>query len=370
MTVYVGKQVDLFSTFFRAMDALYVFSDGDNHPDVVSVTAGDLRWSIVFLILSYVTVGLILMSYATAVMFDEYAQAQQDLVDESHREQQLNMFGTFAAITHDRYQQHEEGLLEDVNDKEFVQTMNTEQWRQVYRQVRPGDPREAEHASFLFELIDIDGGGSLDILEFCELATIITVDFFFVHELDAKKDGVWRFYDKWRETRVRVLKALHLGGLVKAARYMRMWVLDNVVLEEWFTKLIVVAIIVNTLFSMATLQFKQLSLEARFEYIQVSQEGIKILYICECVIKIFAQGAENYFSEGWSIFDFTLVLFSVPSYIPESVQQEAIGDETAIIVLRLFNLVRVVRLVKNIDRWKTFVTIFFRISPAMFKVRP
>ena len=65
------------------MDALYVFSDGDNHPAVVETTYGPFfedRWMILVLIVSWVTVGLVLMGYATAVMFDEYVSKHRSHV--------------------------------------------------------------------------------------------------------------------------------------------------------------------------------------------------------------------------------------------------------------------------------------------------
>ena len=81
------------------MDNLYTFADGDNHPDVVSTTYGDdWRWITPFLIVSWIVTALILMSYATALMFDKYIQAQQDLVMERQVQKQLNLFATFVGI--------------------------------------------------------------------------------------------------------------------------------------------------------------------------------------------------------------------------------------------------------------------------------
>ena len=83
------------------MDALYTFADGDNH--LVSSTF-EHRWIAPFLVLSWIVIGLVLMSYATAVMFDEYIDKQRDLVHEAQQEQQLNLFAAFATITKDRYE--------------------------------------------------------------------------------------------------------------------------------------------------------------------------------------------------------------------------------------------------------------------------
>ena len=39
-----------------------------------------------------------------------------------------------------------------------------------------------------------------------------------------------------------------------------------------------------------------------------------------------------------------------------------------IVLLDIMTLLRILRLLKNIQKWKAILTIFIRIAPAMFKV--
>ena len=68
----------------------------------------------IILFLCWFMVSLVLMSYATAVMFDAYIKAQQRIVVEAQQEQQLNLFATFAAITKDRTMRSLESMAMEV----------------------------------------------------------------------------------------------------------------------------------------------------------------------------------------------------------------------------------------------------------------
>ena len=57
-TLYSGRKVEMFQSFTKAMHTLYVFADGDNHPDVVESTyGGEDRWIVFILFLSWMSIG-------------------------------------------------------------------------------------------------------------------------------------------------------------------------------------------------------------------------------------------------------------------------------------------------------------------------
>ena len=60
ITLYSGRKVEKFESFTKAMLTLYIFADGDNHPDVVESTYGsEDRWIVAILFLSWTSIGCV-----------------------------------------------------------------------------------------------------------------------------------------------------------------------------------------------------------------------------------------------------------------------------------------------------------------------
>ena len=75
-----------------------MFGDSDNHPGVMSVSYGEKRiWSLMFL-LAWVIIGLLVMSYATAVMFDVYIHKQNIVTSQDRVRMLETTFALFATI--------------------------------------------------------------------------------------------------------------------------------------------------------------------------------------------------------------------------------------------------------------------------------
>jgi voltage-gated sodium channel len=78
---------------------------------------------------------------------------------------------------------------------------------------------------------------------------------------------------------------------------------------------------------------------------------LTLLFLVEAVVKISAWGARTYFTGGWNVFDFILVLVALPSLIfwltPVHVVQ--LDFLLALRVLRIFKFFRVLRFVPNVE---------------------
>jgi voltage-gated sodium channel len=73
-----------------------------------------------------------------------------------------------------------------------------------------------------------------------------------------------------------------------------------------------------------------------------------LFFLLEMVLKLYLYGPRGYFSTGWNIFDFVVVVFSSPALlIPFGLQTEGIS---ALLVLRLIRLSRFLRLLRFIPR--------------------
>ena len=135
----------------------------------------------------------------------------------------------------------------------------------------------------------------------------------------------------WYKKRTRILKlreqpvtlALCLSEVVKLC-------LDTTL----FRVMIIVLILVNTLLSACTLEFEWMAQQMKVHTIQPMQNGIMMVYFVECTLKIFAMKAE-YFDDGWNIFDFFLVIISLPVFLPSDVKFMLLRTQSAITALEV-----------------------------------
>ncbi|MFK7932008.1 MAG: ion transporter [Saprospiraceae bacterium] len=70
-----------------------------------------------------------------------------------------------------------------------------------------------------------------------------------------------------------------------------------------------------------------------------------IFFIVEAIVKIKALGWKNYSSSKWNIFDFSIVIASLPSLLIGWVE---LPDTSVLLLLRLFRLIRLVRFIEFI----------------------
>ena len=88
----------------------------------------------------------------------------------------------------------------------------------------------SKHASFLFQLIDVDNGGSLDILEFFELATIMNVNFLYVDEMEqVRADASYRMHPRAHAC---VCFEQHASAWWIVSNHLRSWIRDRQVADS------------------------------------------------------------------------------------------------------------------------------------------
>lgn len=83
------------------------------------------------------------------------------------------------------------------------------------------------------------------------------------------------------------------------------------------------------------------------------------IFFLEMLIKMIGIGLKKYFSDGFGIFDFIVVIFSSIEFFLDLINLNMAGALTAIRALRVFRLLRVFKLAKI---WKSFhdlLNIFF-----------
>lgn len=85
--------------------------------------------------------------------------------------------------------------------------------------------------------------------------------------------------------------------------------------------------------------------------LHIIDNSISTLFVAEVIVKIKKYGSGGYFSKGWNIFDFLLVLISIPSLLVFMGLE--VSDMSYLLVfrtLRVFKVFRFFRFIPNIDR--------------------
>lgn len=82
-------------------------------------------------------------------------------------------------------------------------------------------------------------------------------------------------------------------------------------------------------------------------YLNVIDITITCIFILEMIIKIHGYGIKNYFHNNWNIFDFILIIISIPSVF-QYLYPHLTLDLSAILTLRLFRIFRTARMLKSL----------------------
>jgi len=95
------------------------------------------------------------------------------------------------------------------------------------------------------------------------------------------------------------------------------------------------------------------------ETIKLIQQIILYIFTFEIIIRfIAAKSVKEFFTDGWNIFDFTLVLIG---YIPESL----VANASVMMSLRVLRVFRVLRLLRAAKELKLIVTVLLKSMSAM-----
>lgn len=124
---------------------------------------------------------------------------------------------------------------------------------------------------------------------------------------------------------------------------------------RWFKKLILLTILLASL--LVGLQTYDKLLQNYFSFFEFTDALILAIFFAEIIIKVLAEGNRpfNYFTDGWNVFDFLIVVIC---FVPTESMEFAP-------VLRLFRIMRVLRLFSALPKLQVLVTALIRSLPSM-----
>ena len=256
---------DMFETFLRGMDTLYVFAfSGENYSAVLASTAGDTRWMVIVILLIYMALGIVMLSYLTATMFTTYLQEHTKLILHYRITQKMALFAAFAAL-----------VRQNANE------LTMHDWNKVTEKIRPDDKGgKGKESNFLFQILDDDNSKKLSLMEFLDLVEVSQVRISARNEKDTWLVGMAQFNG--------LARVLWLRQHVKA-----------VVESDVFDLVIMGCIVMNMLITGILGATKKVALPL-LDSVQFIRTLISVVYVFEVFMKIFAWGWKKYWAFGWN----------------------------------------------------------------------
>ena len=131
----------------------------------------------------------------------------------------------------------------------------------------------------------------------------------------------------------------------------------QVVASSWFNHLITAVIVINAI--VIGLDTSD-SLHTQYSHIfEFANYLFLVIFIVEAIIKMIAEApkVQNYFKDGWNIFDFSIIVISL---LPATGQLAMLA--------RLARLLRVLRLISTLPELRLIVATLVRSIPSMANV--
>ena len=107
---------------------------------------------------------------------------------------------------------------------------------------------------------------------------------------------------------------------------------------------------------------------ALMDFINYANDVCSFIFLMEFVLKLAAMGALRYFSDGFNVFDFTLVSVSIVSFVMDTMASS--GDGSSLGSLTALRALRVIRMFKLVRKWKQLYKFALTLKKAGASVAP
>jgi large-conductance mechanosensitive channel len=161
---------------------------------------------------------------------------------------------------------------------------------------------------------------------------------------------------EWVKTIKKLMQMKPKKRLRRPDNIFRQWVFKFVT-WKWFDIGIMVCIILNCI--VMALDWYNIP-QGRNDVLETINKVLTFVFIAEFVLKLFALGPKQYYSDGWNCFDCVIVAFSIAGFIFEGTDMIQV-----LRALRIFRLVRLVRSAKGIRRQLQILMLSW---PSLFNV--
>uniref|UniRef100_M4AG13 Two pore segment channel 3 n=1 Tax=Xiphophorus maculatus TaxID=8083 RepID=M4AG13_XIPMA len=312
-----------FTNYLEIVFELYVLVTTANSPDVMMPAYNSNSIFALFFILYILVNTYIFMSVFLAVVFNNYKKHLKEEIRQLVRAKRHKMARAF-------------GVLQEQREEGGPPVVNHENWNKLVQRARP-DISNA-HRELLWRVCDDSNQGFIGKVAFVQLADLLNIE---VITLKSRPHPLQSLIPSFYES--------------KPSR-----LLCRVVQHRGFVITFDLIILVNAVF---------IGLDEENPLISNSEWVFLALYVLEILLKLYVFEPRAFFSKHsfWNWFDTIVVISALIATIINSALKSS-GGYTSRQVLDIVFILRVLRLIRVVDRIKRFraiINTLIRIGPAI-----
>ena len=297
-----------FPNTFRGFISLYITSTTANFPDVMVYSVSNISPWFALLFVSYATlVTKIMLSLFTAVVYNRYQYHISKDVEKIRKIRRQKLTAAFACL-----------------DSRGVGVITISEWTVLLSRLRPS--YSEDKIRLLFEIIDDDLTGKLNIREFRRIVSLLRIRITAQSGDASRADNhIARQFPWFYRTRF----FFFLKKIILSKAFG--WAMDLVVLAS------AVRIII----------FKEVSISLNIR--TIIESVLLSMYIGEAVCKLVVLGTVGYWSSNWNKFDGLLCVTSLVSLVITLIPGvSSQGLTRMVLLLRIFRIFRLGRTSNNV----------------------
>ena len=133
-------------------------------------------------------------------------------------------------------------------------------------------------------------------------------------------------------------------------------------MTSYYFEMFIIGMIVCSVIAMATNMYVVTMTPVHKQALEVLNYIFCVVFVCECILKLFGLGVRRYFRDGWNDFDFVLVCFSIVDLVLDTLDLSTNFDP---VFMRAFRLVRIGRLLRLIRGFKPMLKMIDTLATSL-----
>ena len=131
---------------------------------------------------------------------------------------------------------------------------------------------------------------------------------------------------------------------------------------SYYFEMFIIGMIVCSVIAMGTNMYVVTMTPVHKQALEVLNYIFCVVFVCECILKLFGLGVRRYFRDGWNDFDFVLVCFSIVDLVLDTLDLSTNFDP---VFMRAFRLVRIGRLLRLIRGFKPMLKMIDTLATSL-----
>lgn len=307
-----------FATYWDSIFDLYVLVTTANNPDVMMPAFDASPYYVIFFVAFLIICFFVYMNIILAVIYNNYRKHLKNEVKKSvfSKRQQLRKAYDILSV--------KVSSKKLVTRNRFIQLMKT-----LDKEKNPA------LINVLWIVLDGDRSDALDRAEFLKLADLLNVE---VSAVVDRVPLIGHLFPKLYNS----LPSRFVCRVVKHKAF-----------QIFFDILTLINAIVIAIATPAS------------DWDEITEWIFLSFFVLEITLKLYVQGASRFFKRMWNVFDFFVIGAAFIMAIAEEIKDDDDDSRLALDVLLVLRVLRLVKIIGSIDRFKVIVHTISKIGPSL-----